>query len=736
MFATFKSGVAIWNLILKSDFLIQAMTKSRLPELLLPVGIIACLLLIFMPLPTPVMDMMLAANIAVAVMILLTTIYVGRPLELSIFPSLLLATTLARLALNVATTRLILTRGAIDHEMAAGGVIQGFSSFVTGDSLAVGLVIFSIIVVIQFVVITKGATRISEVAARFSLDGMPGRQQAIDADLNAGVIDRNQAQHLRAEVFAESDFYGAMDGASKFVRGDAVAGVIITLINIVGGLAIGLSSNMSIQSAAQTFTTLTIGDGLVSQLPALLISLAAGVLVTRSTRQTNLPSQAVEQVFSRPIVLVITAVFLLILVMTDLPAIPLLALAAACLAGAWVLNKRSTETPSRSTANPASLTNVSATPQNQQQPAENTPSKDLTIANLLTEDAVELELGLSLLRLADSNQGGNLLRRVTETRQQLATELGIILPKVKVRDNLQLTSNGYRILVQGNVVEQTEIDPASLLAIDNGRATEPLDPRAVIAMASKTISRQPAYWIKPSAQASAKSLGYHIQSADMVVAGQLKKCSQRHAVRLLTRDATVELIDQTRKTSPAVVEELIPGQLSVGKVQQILKGLLSEGVSIRPLAQILETIGDHIDTTPNLWNLIERVRIRLARNITASLAGSGRSPIPVFTISQDLQDRIACGWERDGNEIRLDLPRAMVESLVKSIGSAAASLQKSGYRPVMLVNQCIRPVIAELANGIEPDLFVLGQEELEGSDVEQLGEITVDQVSSLSAAAA
>ena len=277
------------------------MTKLRLPELLLPVGIIACLLLIFMPLPTAFMDILLAANIAVAVMILLTTVYVGRPLELSVFPSLLLATTLARLALNVATTRLILTRGAIDHEAAAGGVIQGFSSFVTGDSLAVGLVIFCIIVVIQFVVITKGATRISEVAARFSLDGMPGRQMAIDADLNAGVIDRHQAMQRREEVFAEADFYGAMDGASKFVRGDAVAGVIITLINIVGGLAIGLSNNMSIQSSAQTFTTLTIGDGLVSQLPALLISLAAGVLVTRSTRSTNLPGQAVEQIFSRPI---------------------------------------------------------------------------------------------------------------------------------------------------------------------------------------------------------------------------------------------------------------------------------------------------------------------------------------------------------------------------------------------------------------------------------------------------
>jgi flagellar biosynthesis protein FlhA len=708
------------------------MTKSRLPELLLPVGIIACLLLIFMPLPTVIMDVLLAANIAVAVMILLTTVYVGRPLELSIFPSLLLATTLARLALNVATTRLILTRGAIDHEAAAGGVIQGFSSFVTGDSLAVGLVIFCIIVVIQFVVITKGATRISEVAARFSLDGMPGRQMAIDADLNAGVIDRNQAMLRREEVFAEADFYGAMDGASKFVRGDAVAGVIITLINIVGGLAIGLSNNMSIQASAQTFTNLTIGDGLVSQLPALLISLAAGVLVTRSTRHTNLPGQAVEQIFSRPIVLVITAVFLGILVLTELPAVPLLVLATACLAGAWTISQRPAETRSRTGA-----TNTSATPNNQPagQPSATTGQQDFTIESLLTEDAVELELGLGLLRLADSKQGGNLLALVTETRKQLATDLGIILPKVKVRDNLRLAAGGFRILIRGNAVDQDEIDPSNLLAIDDGLATEPLAARSIIAMASKTISEQPAYWISADAKASAKNLGYRIQSADMVVANQLKRSARRHAVDLLTRDATVELIDQTKKTSPAVVDELIPGQLSVGKVQQILKALLGEGVSIRPMAQILEAIGDNIETTPNLWNLVEKVRIRLARTITASLSGHRNTPIPAFTIAHDLQDRIACGWERDGNEIRLDLPRSMVESLARSIAAATASLQTSGNRPVLLVDQCIRPVLAEIADGVEGDLFVLGHEELAGNDIEQLGEITIEQVSAMSAAA-
>ena len=268
-----------------------------------------------------------------------------------------------------------------------------------------------------------------------------------------------------------------------------------------------------------------------------------------------------------------------------------------------------------------------------------------------------------------------------------------------------------------------------------GLATEPLDARSIIAMASKTISEQPAYWISADARSSAKALGYRIQSADMVVATQLKKSAKRHAVDLLTRDATVELINQTKKTSPAVVEELIPTQLSVGKVQQILKALLGEGVSIRPMAQILEAIGDHIETTPNHWNLVEKVRIRLARSITASLSGHRNAPIPAFTIAPDLQDRIACGWERDGNEIRLDLPRSMVESLARSIASATASLQTSGNRPVLLVDQCIRPVLAEIADGVEGDLFVLGHEELAGNDIEQLGEITIEQVSSMSAAA-
>lgn len=702
------------------------MQKNRLPELLLPIGIIACLMIIFMPLPTAVMDTLLAANIAAGVLILLTTIYIGSPLELSIFPSLLLATTLVRLALNVGTTRLILTRGAIDHEMAAGGVIQGFASFVTGDNLAVGLVIFSIIVVIQFVVITKGATRISEVAARFALDGMPGRQMAIDADLNAKVIDSDQARLLRQQVIHEADFYGAMDGASKFVRGDAVAGVIITLINIFGGLAIGMSQQMSIGQAAETFTRLTIGDGLVSQLPALLVSLAAALLVTRSTRQTNLPGESVDQIFSRPIVLVITAIFLGLLVFTALPKIPLLLLAAACLIVASNI-KRSAPANSRLAS--------AAKPQTSQPRAAATPQES-TIENLLANDMVAIELGVDLIRLANSQQGGNLLNLVIKTRTRLARQMGLILPKVRIHDNLKLAANEFRILIQGNVVERGQLYPDRHLAIDLGGATNAFERGSVLAIADRRLTRFPGYWISADTVSAALAMGYQVKSSSTALADLLCEAAVANATHLLTRDATAQLLDEVRKTSPAVVDELIPGVMSVGQVQQVLKGLVGERVSIRPLGIILETLGDYVEMSPNRWDLIERVRMRLARQITTSLASENDAPIMVFTMDRELQDRIACGWERQQDEIRIDLPPSMIESVARAMQEAAAQMTRHGQRPVALVDQAIRPVIAELALETGGGIFVMGSRELEGGAVETVGEITSDQVASLISSAA
>ena len=694
---------------------------KRLPDLLLPIGIILCLMVIFVPLPPGIMDLLLAANITVAVMLLLSTVYVKTPLELSVFPSLLLGTTLARLALNVATTRLILTQGAVEGDSAAGGVIQSFSQFVTGDNLAVGIVIFSIIVVIQFVVITKGATRISEVSARFALDGLPGRQMAIDADLNAGLIDSQKAQALRAEVVDHADFYGAMDGASKFVRGDAIAGVIITLINIAGGLAIGLSSSMSIGEAATTFTQLTIGDGLASQVPALLLSLAAGLLVTRSSRKTNLPRESVNQVFARPIVLIITAVFLGLMILTDLPKIPLMVISLGCLGAAYSISRNQKQTAEKAIRS----TPVPAAPR----------ATEATIDKLLSNDILEMELGVGLIKLADSRQGGQLLAGVTQVRKEIAAELGVILPKTRIRDNLEIGANEFRIRIQGNIVQRGEIQPDNSLAIDDGRATGPLGEGAVRGFADEHLSSSPAYWIDANAAEESKGLGYHVLDATEVLATLLKSISIENASYLLTRDATKQLVDEIAKSSPALVSELIPDVMSLAKVQQVLKGLISEGISIRPLPLILESLSDHASEISNRWDLTEKVRIQLSRHIVSKLTQESGSSIEVFTISPEIEKQIATAWHRENDEIRINLPREIIENLAGAIQTAAQKMRDSGIKPIALVDQSIRPVIAELAFDNASNMFVLGRQEAMGAEIEIVGEISADELHAVARAA-
>ena len=432
---------------------------SRWQDLILPIGIITSVLVILVPMPSFLMDILLASNITIAVIVLLTTIYVKTPLEFSMFPSLLLATTLGRLVLNVASTRLILTRAETEKFEAAGEVIQSFGEFVAGDTVVVGLIIFIIIIVIQFLVITKGATRISEVAARFALDGMPGRQMAIDADLNAGAIDEKEAQRRRAEITQQADFYGAMDGASKFVRGDAIAGIIITLINIVGGLVIGVfEADMGIAESAELFTKLTIGDGLVSQIPAFLISLAAALLVTRSTQKSNMPSEFLQQLFSRPQALAVAGGFLGILVFTNLPAIPLLTLGTGCFALAVMLTKQK-----RRLATEASVA--------AQAEAVAAKKTDDRIEDYLAIDPMEIEIGVGLIRLADPSRGGDLLPRITGVRQSVASDIGIVLPKVRIRDNMRLAEDQYRIKIANNPVAEGTIYPDRLLAMDSGMTT-------------------------------------------------------------------------------------------------------------------------------------------------------------------------------------------------------------------------------------------------------------------------
>ena len=566
---------------------------SRFLDLVLPVGIIACLMVILVPLPPGILDILLAANITIAVIVLLTTIQVKTPLEFGIFPTLLLATVLGRVVLNIATTRLILSRGASDNAAAAGGVIQSFGEFVAGNQIAVGIVIFAIIVIVQFIVITKGATRISEVTARFTLDGMPGRQMAIDADLNAGIIDAEQAGQRREQLQEQADFYGAMDGASKFVRGDAIAGILITFINIVGGLAIGLAAGMSLAEASEIFTKLTIGDGLVTQIPGLLISLAAGILISRSTRETNLPSEFVSQLFSRPQVLLIACAFAILLIFTQLPTIPLLVVGGGCIAIAVLTPKPEPEAE----AKPVNVESV-------EQQREQKINRNLAV------DPIEIELGVNLIELA---RGGVLLSKITAAREAMASELGIILPKVRVRDNLQLQPNQFQIRINHLPVCQGAVELNRVLLVKKTPAAA--DP---VGMAGSWHTGFGAFWVEENST-SMRAREYERLSPADVVIESLKHQSRTRAAEILTRQSTAYLIDQLRESHPATVDELIPDVMRIGQVQQVLQRLLMENVSIRPLNTILEGLADWATTISDPLSLTEAVRSRLTPWITASL---------------------------------------------------------------------------------------------------------------------
>ncbi len=666
---------------------------ARLQDLILPVGLVCSVLVIIVPLPAGLMDVLLSANITMAVIILLTTIYVKTPLEFSIFPSLLLATTLLRLVLNVATTRLILTRAAADGPGAAGQVVQEFGRFVAGEQIVVGLIIFAIIVVIQFVVITKGATRISEVAARFALDGMPGRQMAIDADLNAGIIDEKEAQRRREEITRQADFFGAMDGASKFVRGDAIAGIIITLINIIGGLIIGvLQAGMPLEQAVSVFTTLTIGDGLVSQVPAFLISLAAGLLVTRSSQPSNLPTEFIGQLFSRPQALAVAGGFLALLVLTNLPKLPLTALGASCLGLAWMLRQRAARVQAVEEA---------------KKKAEQAKPQEARVEDYLAVDPMEIELGVGLIRLADPKRGGDLLDRIQRVRQKIAADIGVILPKVRVRDNIRLEQYQYRIKIADVPVAEGMIYPHLLLALDSGLARGPIEGMPTKDPAFGTS----AFWIDPSQRDMAELKGYTVVEPASVLATHLTETVRRHADELLTRDAAKHLINELKQTSPAVVEELIPGVMKLAEVQQVLQMLLREQVPIRNLASILETLGDYAPRTKDPILLTEYVRHRLARTLSTRYRDA-EGVLHVVTLDPALEERIRAAVEHSEHGLIVRLTPQAIEGICRAIGQEIQRLSSEGRPPVVLVSPQIRAALKRMTLGHLPHLVVLSYNEI------------------------
>ncbi len=677
--------------------------------LIVPIGFVSVLAVILVPLPPPVLDILIAGNISLSIIILLTVIYMQRPLDFSVFPSLLLATTLMRLSLNVASTRLILTADATSPEEAmgvAGKVISAFGNFVAGDSLFVGCVLFLILVIVQFVVVTKGAGRISEVAARFTLDAMPGKQMAIDSDVNAGVIDEAEARTRREEIRREADFFGAMDGASKFVRGDAIAGIIITGINIAGGFAVGaIERGWPAGQTAEVFTTLTIGDGLTAQLPSLIISIAAALIVTRSGDKAELGRELTRQLASQPRGLAITAGFLAVLALTPLPTIPLLVTAGG-LATAAALLGRSTRRAAAAAAPDAG----------QPMTAEPPP-----VEALLKVDILELEVGYGLVSLVDKGQGGDLLERISAIRRQLAVEMGFVTPPIRIRDNMQLEPNQYRVKIRGAIVAEGETIPGRLLAMDAGVATGPIQGEP---------TREPAFgleawWIEPALRAKAEASNYTVVDPTSVLATHLTEVVKGHAAELLTREEVANLIEGLKEKAPRLVEQSIPDPVKLSNLQKTLQNLLRERVPIRDLEVIVETLADWTPKSADTDVLTEYVRNALRRTICAQYTApddAGRPRLVCITLDPSLEDEIASYIDRGAAGTSVNMPARVASRITDAIVHELDKVTAAGRPPVVIASPPVRAVVRQLLESRISSAAVLGYNEIESSvEVESLG---------------
>lgn len=674
------------------------MRLARYSDIVLAFGVILIIAMMVIPIPTPILDLLLTTNISLGLVILLVAMYILTPLDFSSFPSLLLVATLFRLALNISTSRQILTTGE------GGSVIEAFGSFVIGGNIVVGLVVFAILAIIQFVVITNGAGRVAEVAARFTLDALPGKQMAIDADLNAGIINEEQARSRRETVGQEANFYGAMDGASKFVRGDAIAGIIIILINLIGGIAIGmLQLGLSFSEALQTFARLTVGDGLVSQIPALLISTATGVIVTRSASDTNLGTSITTQLLSSYRALGIGGIIVIGFGLAPgLPPVPFIVIGLVLLTLAFML-WRSQRIPD--------VTPEAAAPET---PA---PAPDDDLSLLLQVDPMELEIGYSLIPLVDENSASNLLRRISLIRRQIALDLGIIVPSIRIHDNLELAPNEYRIKIRDVQVGAGTLYPDRVMAMDPGLVTEKVDGIEGIEPAFGL----PAVWISTNDRELAERRGYTIVDPGSVIATHLTEVIRGHAADLLSRQDVQTLIDAVRADHPTVLEELIPNLLSVGEIQQVLRGLLREGVSIRDLITILETLGTAGRQGRDLNMLTEEVRRALAPSISRRLASQDGN-LYVMTLAPDLNQSLMGSVQQTEGGPSLLLDPETLQTTLQSIGEQAESMAGQGHRPILLAPGSIRAALRRLIERSLPNVSVLSYQEVSPQvDVHSVG---------------
>ncbi|MEZ5588119.1 MAG: flagellar biosynthesis protein FlhA [Sedimenticolaceae bacterium] len=661
-----------------------------------PIVILMLLAMVVLPLPPFLLDLFFTFNIALSLVVLLVTVYALRPLDFAMFPSMLLVATLLRLALNVASTRVVLLDGHNGGD-AAGKVIEAFGEFVIGGNYAVGLVVFAILVIINFAVVTKGAGRVSEVSARFTLDAMPGKQMAIDADLNSGLIDQAEARTRREEVGREADFYGAMDGASKFVRGDAVAGILILIINIVGGLAIGMGQHdLDLSTAMRFYALLTIGDGLVAQLPSLLLSTSAAILVTRVSSAEDLGSQVNSQLLNNPRALAITALILIMLGMIPgMPNLVFLLLGAAVGGLAYMIAKRGQEEKVETQAvQPTS------------RPEESGEVRELTWQDVHPVDVIGLEVGYRLIPLVDRNQGGQLMTRIKGVRKKLSQELGFLVQSVHIRDNLDLAPNAYRITLNGVPVGESEVFVDRDLAINPGR---------VFGELKGNVTKDPAFgldavWIDAAQRDQAQTMGYTVVDASTVVATHLSELLQSHAHELLGHDEVQQLLDNLAQVAPKLVEDLVPKLLPLAVVLRVLQNLLQESVPIRDMRTIAETLAEQATKSQDAGTLTASVRVALARSIVQQVVGP-KGEIPVIVLEPGLE-RLLQQTLVNAGEDGAGVEPGMLEQLQNALQDTAKQQELSGQESVLLVAAAIRPWLAKFARHSVPGVRVLSYNEI------------------------
>jgi flagellar biosynthesis protein FlhA len=658
-----------------------------------PIGVLAVLAMVVLPLPPIALDILFTFNIALSIIIMMAVFYVSRPVEFGVFPTVLLVATLLRLALNVASTRVVLLNGH-SGPGAAGRVIQSFGEFVIGGNFAVGVVVFIILTIINFVVVTKGSGRISEVSARFTLDAMPGKQMAIDADLNAGLITQDEARVRRADVRAEADFYGSMDGASKFTRGDAVAGILILFINIIGGLAIGtIGHGMPIGDAGKRYTLLTIGDGLVTQIPALLLSTAVALIVTRMSRPQELGGEMTRQLFGNPKALGVAAGLLATMgLIPGMPNLAFLFMALLCGSAAYAITKR------RAAA--------AAEPPAPAQPAPaNNETRELSWEDVKPVDLIGLEVGYRLVPLVDKRQSGDLLARVRGVRRKLSQDLGFLVPAVHIRDNLDLAPNVYRINLGGVPVGESIIYPDRELAINPGRVFGPIQGIA---------TKDPAFgmdavWIEPSARDHAQTLGYTVVDPSTVIATHLSFIVQGHAHEILGHEEVQHLLNTLGKSAPKLVEDLVPRVVPLSTLVRVLQGLLAERVPIRNMRTIIETIAEHAPKTPDAAVLQGQVRVALGRQIVQDIAGVN-AELPVITLEPDLEKLLQGSLA--GNAANPGLEPGLAERLQQRLAEASRRQEVAGEPSVLLVPPALRHTLARFTRSSVPNLHVLAWNEI------------------------